>query len=251
MSQKIITFYRIVLAFTIMGITGTIGLILRVFSGGLLLNFNRKYLIANSSRIILRLIGIRLVIPSPNDFTGKNIFYTFNHNSYLDTLILTSLGITNMRPLLSVKTYKFIPMTIAAFSIGTLYIPLQEQKEKRMRFFVKLEKRIRREKFSVFASSEGVHDFFHGIAPFNNGVYHMATACRMDIVPIYFHIPEETNPFKGFSYHSGTIRIEVLDRISVADWRLEELEENKNRVRTIFVEKFNQSHNRKRFYEYN
>ena len=74
-------------------------------------------------------MGIKLQTPPISAFPRDQVFYTFNHNSYLDTLIITALGLPNNRFLLSEKTLKILPLTLSALGIGTLYIPLKKAKE--------------------------------------------------------------------------------------------------------------------------
>ena len=224
------------------GTTGALALFLRLISLGKLTDFNRQYLVAYSSRLVLRLMGIKLQVPPISAFPKDQVFYTFNHNSYLDTLIITALGLPNNRFLLSEKTLKIVPLTLSALGIGTLYIPQKKAGERRLKFFRKLHHRAQKEKFSVFGSSEGPHDFIHGIAPFNKGVYHFAVSSKLDIVPVYFHIPQESNPMTDFRFKKGTVQVEVLPRISTADWQLENLPEHVAQMRQLFVNKFNEAH---------
>ena len=247
MQQKIKTIYQTLIVFPLLIITGILAILLRVISFGYLLNFNREYLIKWVSRLILKLIAIRFEPIDKRTFPKEPVFYTFNHNSYFDPFMLTAMGIPNCKIVLSEKTLKILPLTLVAFGIGIIYIPMKKNVARRLRFFKKLEANILKDKFSVFASSEGVHDFIDGIAPFNKGVYHMATVCKLDIIPIYFHIPKTSNPLDNQSiynlqFESGQAYVAMLDRISVKDWKLSELEENKEMVRNIFVNQFNLAH---------
>jgi 1-acyl-sn-glycerol-3-phosphate acyltransferase len=242
MSQKLKLLYYTLAGFSVVGTTGALAVLLRVLSLGKLTDFNRKYLVANSSRLVLRLMGIKLISPPLSEFPKDQVFYTFNHNSYLDTLIITALGLPNNRFLLSEKTLKIIPLTLSALGIGTLYIPLKKARQRRLQFFQKLQNRAQKEKFSVFGSSEGTHDFVHGIAPFNKGVYHFAMAGKLDIVPLFFHIPKESNPMTNFSFKKGTVRVEILPRVSTTSWQLDNLPEHVSQMRQLFVTKFNEAH---------
>ncbi|HYF04239.1 MAG TPA: 1-acyl-sn-glycerol-3-phosphate acyltransferase [Patescibacteria group bacterium] len=242
MQEKLIVYYRALVAFLIMSATGSLALMLRVISFGLLMDFNRRFLVAYSSRLILKLIGVTLILPPKSAYPKRQVFYTFNHNSYLDVLIITALGLTNNRFILSVKTYKFVPMTISALAIGTLYIPLKKDMEQRMKFFKNTELKIIKEGCSVFASSEGVHEFVHGVAPFNKGIYHMAINCSLPVQPVYFHIPRAVNSLEGAVFKSGTVRVELLKMIETRDWSVENLVEHVESVREVFLQKFSEAH---------
>lgn len=243
MSKKIVNIYRIFIAFLVMTIMSVTALTLRLISLGLLTNFNRKYYVPFFCHLILKAVGIK--VDNQMNFKQPKAphFYTFNHHSYLDGFVLMSLGLTNARFLLSEKMIKYIPLTITAFSIGLLFIPTKKHRERRLRFFLKLEKRLKREKISLVASSEGVHTYKLGMSEFNRGVYHTAMLCNLPIVAIYIYTPVESNPFNDFRpFKSGTIKMELLDIIPTSNWKLEELEVHISQVRQKFVDRYNELH---------
>lgn len=225
------------LLLTIMGITA---LSLRILSFGLLTDFNRKYVVPMFSKLILDSLGITLENKVRLKKPDRPHFYTFNHNSHLDAFILMCLGLTNTRFLMSEKVRHYIPATLAALSIGVLYIPTKENKERRLNFFIRLAERIKKEKVSIAGSSEGTGGEFNTINQFNRGVYHMALVCQMPIVAIYIHTPVESNPSTDFRpIKKGTVRMELIDIIETKDWKLENLDSHINEVRNMYVEKFN------------
>ncbi len=244
MSGSIKNIAQLVMVFSTMTITGTMALLLRIVSVGYLTNFNRKYFIPWSSKLALTLVGVKLILPNNNPLQQGNYFITFNHNSYLDIFALTALGYTDTHFLLSEKTLKVIPLTLSALSIGILYIPMKINKNRRMRFFFKLEQRIKKNKVNIAGSSEGVHHHHHGIGNFNRGVYHMATICKLDIIPLFINVPKESNPFDKYKpFKRGILQVEIMDTISTKTWKIEDLDLNKEKVRALYVNKFNVTHN--------
>lgn len=225
-------------------LSGSIGIILRIVSFDYLLNFNRKYLVSFSSKLILKVLGIEIQLPKEIPFENDNqYFITFNHNSDLDIFALTALGYSNTVFLLSERTLKIIPLTLSALSIGVLYVPEQHKTKRRLDFFKKLEKIANNKKINIAGASEGVHDQLHGIGNFNKGIYHLATVCKLDILPVFIGIPEEINLINGHKYlKSGNIKVDVLETINTQNWTLDDLEKNKDDVRHIFVKKFNEVH---------
>lgn len=238
MQKILVGLYRITIGLTLMFITGSIALLLKWVTFGRSTNFGRKYLVAPTSKFILRLIGVRFQLPDTKEYSTRQVMYTFNHNSYLDILIVTALAVPNSRFFLSEKTWKYLPLTISAMAIGVCYIPIKSDAKRRLRFFKRIEKELHKGKHSIFVSSEGVHLFQHGIAPFNNGVYHLATNCHLPIQPVYLHIPKETNSLEGFDFKSGKIEVYLLEEVSTLSWKLEDLEVNKNAVREIFLKEY-------------
>jgi 1-acyl-sn-glycerol-3-phosphate acyltransferase len=244
MRDSLVRIYQLFIAFLLLTLSGVVALSLRIVSVGLLVEFNRKYLVPFSSKLTMWMVGITLDLPNHIPVTGSNYFITFNHNSYLDGFALTALGLTRTHFLLSEKMLKLIPLTFSSLGIGVLYIPQKKHHARRMRFFERLERRIMKNNVNVAGSSEGVHAHTHSIAPFNKGVYHMAMICKMKIIPLFIYVPMESNPFDKYkAVKKGTIRIEVMDTIETVGWTVETLEANKEKVRDMYVKRFNEVHN--------
>lgn len=237
--KKLITIYRWTLAMLLTLITGTVSLVLVIISFGLLRNFCVKHIIKYSSRAMIYFGGFDCIYPPMDAFPKKPVFYTFNHNSYLDVFILTGIGIPNTRFLLSEKTLGYIPIVISALATGTFYIPQKKHPKRRLNFFKRLTNRLKKHNYSIAASSEGVHTHLHGIAPFNRGVYHMALEANLPIVPLYIHIPEESNMYKTNYAKKGTFTLEILDEIDNSNWKLEDLDMHIENVRKVYIERFN------------
>ncbi len=246
MQAKIKTISKIAIAFITLAFLGSIALLLRVISFGYLLNFNRKYFIPFTSKLILKISEVEIELPKEIPNIDKDqYFITFNHNSIMDIFALTALGHTNTIFLLSEKTLRILPLTLTALSIGILYIPQQHHIARRLKFFKRLERLAKNKKINIAGSSEGVHEHHHGIDKFNKGVYHFATACKLNILPYFITNPKETGALKGYykDVNKGFIKIEKLETINTQNWTLNDLVKNKEAVRDIYVKKFNEVHN--------
>jgi len=246
MQTKIKTISKITVAFTTLTFLGSVALLLRIISFGYLLNFNRKHFIPFTSKLILKIIEVDIDLPKEIRFIDDGqYFITFNHNSALDIFVLTALGHTNTLFLLSEKTLKIVPLTIIALSIGVLYIPQQHHVDRRLKFFKKLEKLAKSKKINIAGSSEGVHDHHHGIDKFNKGVYHFTTVCKLNIIPYFITTPKRNSFLNGYlsDVNKGLVKIEKLETIDTQNWTLDDLVKNKEAVRTLFVNKFNEVYN--------
>jgi 1-acyl-sn-glycerol-3-phosphate acyltransferase len=236
---------QLIVLYSIITMSGLIVVAMRFASFGLLTDFNRKYIIANSCKLMLQILGMNVALPDIKQDESEKCFYTFNHNSYFDVVMLAAMGLTNAKFIISEKTIKLIPITLVIVGIGGLYIPMQEDKQRRLSFFLGLEKKINEKKFSIIASSEGVHIHHHGIDKFNRGVYHIATVCNMKIVPLFINISEESNPLNKYkAFSRGCISIDQMESINTTNWKVEDIDKNKEMVRNIFVKKFNQAHHK-------
>ena len=242
--KKAINVLKVVIAFVLIILFGTVGSVLRIVSFGLLTNFNRAVLIPIFCKLTLAAMGIRIDNRVQLPKLDTPHFFTFNHNSYLDGFVLMSLGLKNMRILMSEKMLIFLPVALISFSIGLLYIPQKKNKERRMKCFYNVERRINEERVSIMGSSEGVHRYGERIAQFNRGVYHMALNCKMPVVPLFIYTPIESNPYANFRpFKSGTLVIETLGIIPTKDWKLENLDNHIDDVRKLYVKRFNEYYN--------
>jgi 1-acyl-sn-glycerol-3-phosphate acyltransferase len=235
-----IKIYRWVTVLSAMLVIGTISLFLVIISFGLLRNFCIKYIFKYSSRFLLKLNGYGYVLPDIDKFPNHQVLYTINHNSFLDIFLLTSVGLPDTRFILSEVTLKYIPMVLSAKAIGTFYIPQKKYEKRRLRFFLKTTSLLKKTKYSVISSPEGVSPYVHGINPFNKGIFHMAMEAKIPIVPLYIHIPESINPYKGGYSKSGIIHLEVLKEIDNSEWKLESIWEQIAIVRKVYVNRFNE-----------
>ncbi|WP_242206500.1 lysophospholipid acyltransferase family protein [Aestuariivivens insulae] len=230
--ETFITIYRWTTALSITFITGSIALIFVVISFGKLRNLCVTFIIKPSSRSILWVNGFRGYYPPLDKFPKHQVLYTFNHNAEQDLFLLTALGLQNTKFLLSEKTWIYIPLVISALATGTFYIPQKKHARRRLKFFKKTTKFLQKTNYSIAASSEGVHEHFHGIAPFNRGIYRMALEANLPIVPLFINVPKESD--------NRTFGIELLDEISTKDWQVYNLDKHIEHVRTIFVNRFNE-----------
>lgn len=240
MYKKLVVVYRWVIALGTMLIVGSICLLIVILSFGLLRNFCNRYIFSYTSRFLLRLVGYNYEIPPLNNFPKHQVLYTINHNSYLDTFILTAVGIPNTRFFLSEKTLIYIPMVISAKAFGTWYIPQKKLAKRRLKFFIRKTAVLKESNLSVIASAEGVHEMNHTIAPFNKGIFHMALEAGIPIVPLFIYTPKEANPYDGQYSKTGTIKLIILDEIDNSNWKLENIREEINKVRNVYVAKFNE-----------
>jgi len=185
-------------------------------------------------------MGFKSFYPSLNEFPKHQVLYTFNHNAEQDIFLLTALGLVNTRFVLSEKTWVYIPIVLSALSIGTRYIPQKKHTKRRASFFKKTTHFLIKTTYSIAASSEGVHKQFHGIAPFNTGVYKMALEAKLPIVPLFIHIPQGCMMSYSTYAKNGTLGIELLEEIPTSDWDIDNIEKHINDVRNVFVKRFNE-----------
>ena len=186
-------------------------------------------------RVLLWLWGIRVVVHADHPFPQAQTIYISNHTSTLDMFALVSLGLPNARFFLSGYLRKLIPLGIIGYLVGIFWTVPQDYPEKRTRIFQAAERTLRRTGESVYLSPEGTRITTGAIGHFNKGAFHLATNLGVPIVPFYIWIPRASDPGKGFESRPGTIHIHVKPAIPTRDWKLPDLEKNRDRIRDLFV----------------
>lgn len=187
------------------------------------------------ARGTLRLWGVRLVVEQERPFRREQTIYISNHSSTLDLFVLVALGLPNTRFFLSGFVRKYVPLGIIAHLMGTFFTVPQTRPADRGRIFQRADRILRRTRESVYLSPEGGRVATGEIGHFYKGAFHLATSLKAPIVPMYFDIPPEIDPGLGYNARSGSVHVYVKEPISTEAWRLEDLEQNKERIRDMFV----------------
>jgi 1-acyl-sn-glycerol-3-phosphate acyltransferase len=188
-----------------------------------------------TARAIFRMWGIRLVVHRDGPWPARQVVYVSNHSSTLDLFALVAIGLPNTRFFLSGFLRKYVPLGIIATLMGTFFTVLQDRPDERRRIFQRALRVLQRTGESVYLSPEGERVTTGQIGHFNKGAFHLATNLRAPIVPLYFSIPSSIDPKRGYDARPGAMHVYVKPPIETTDWRVEDLIENKERVRQLFV----------------
>jgi 1-acyl-sn-glycerol-3-phosphate acyltransferase len=186
--------------------------------------------------LALRVCGVRLVVHRNGAWPRTQTVYVSNHPSTLDFFILIALGLPNTRFFLSGFLRKALPLGVMGYLTGTFWTVAQSFPERRVRIFQRAERVLRRSGESVYLSPEGMRTATGEIGPFNKGAFHLATVLGAPIVPLYLAISPEINPGTGWDVRPGVVRVYIKPAIPTRAWKVEELEQNRKRVRDYFVE---------------
>jgi 1-acyl-sn-glycerol-3-phosphate acyltransferase len=186
--------------------------------------------------LILRLWRLRLVVHRDLPWPTTQTVYISNHTSTIDVFVLIALGLPNARFFLSGYLRKVVPLGIVGYLIGIFWTPWQTVRANRVRCFARADRILRRTGESVFLSPEGERVTTGEIGPFNKGAFHLATSLKAPIVPLYIFIPREIDPGRGLIPRPGTVHVYVEPPIETSTWLLEDLVDNKERVRDYYVQ---------------
>mgnify|MGYP000226705318 CR=1 FL=1 len=186
------------------------------------------------ARLILWLIGIRVYKVGFTEFPKEPCVYISNHSSTIDFFAITALGIPQNRAFLTKRLRVFPPIWLMVLLLGHFFIDVQKYPKKRAACFQRAEAILRETGDNVFLTPEGTRVIGGEVGHFNKGAFHLATALKRPIVPLYLKVPEVIDPGKGFKSKTGHIEIYMHPPIETSNWTLEELLENKEGVRQLY-----------------
>ena len=197
--------------------------------------FHAEVIAKALGRIALWLCGVRMVIHQDQPYPQRQTIFISNHTSTLDVFVLIALGLPNARFFMSGFLRKILPLGLIGYLIGIFWTAPYRFHDKRLKIFQRAERILRRTGESVFLTPEGSRITTGEIGHFNRGAFHLATNLGAPIVPIYLHIPKETDPGLGLVARKGTVDVFFLPSITTDHWKLEDLDQNREKVRDIYV----------------
>jgi 1-acyl-sn-glycerol-3-phosphate acyltransferase len=233
--SRLVTHLRIVGTFLFMTAGALVMLavaILTLFSAR---RFYSEVIGAWLGRMTLRIWGVRYRVHGRPQPESIQTVYVSNHSSTLDVFLLIGLGLPRTRFFLSGFLRKVPPIGIVGSLIRIFWTVPQEFPEQRREIFKRADRILRETGDSVYLSPEGMRVTTGDIGHFNKGSFHLATSLRAQIVPIYFSIPREINPGRGYAAKPGAIDLYFLPPIDTRAWTLADLEKNRDAVRSLFV----------------
>ncbi len=236
MKEKFAFALRVALTMLLMTAGALVMLLAAVLTVFQLRRFYSESIATPLGRITMRVWGVQMIVHQREPFPAGQTIYISNHTSTIDVFALVALGLPNARFFLSGYLRKLLPLGLIGYLIGIFWTVPQEYPEARRRIFQRAERVLRQTGESVYLSPEGERITTGEIGHFNKGAFHLATALKAPIVPLFIRIPREINPGKGLDAHPGTVEVFVRPPIDTSSWRVEELLENKEKVRNMYVE---------------
>jgi putative phosphoserine phosphatase / 1-acylglycerol-3-phosphate O-acyltransferase len=186
-------------------------------------------------RVPLWLLGIRLDVHGleHRDAPGPKLLL-FNHVSELDILILSAL--CPERPIvLYKKEFGRIPGLGWALSAMGMISVDRSNHEAAIRSVGQAGERVLAEKAAVMMAPEGTRSRKGGLQKFKLGAFHLATSSGVPIVPLVLRGIDSVLPMGKRFARSGVIRVDFLEPVATSDWETEDLRENAEAVREVFL----------------
>ena len=198
----------------------------------------RRYselLLTPCGRGILRIWGLSMVVQRQAPYPPRQTVFIMNHTSSIDMFAVVALGLPNTRFFLSGFLRKFPPLALVGYLTGIFWTVDQAYPERRVLIFQRACRTLARTGESVCLSPEGQRITSGEIGPFNKGAFHLAAALGAPVQPLLIHIPNETNPGKGWHARPGTIHVHVGEPMDTLAWRVEDAATIKEQVSDHYV----------------
>ena len=184
--------------------------------------------------LLLRIFGVRFVVHGAQPWPCAQAVYISNHTSTIDMFVLIAMGLPNARFFLSGFLRKLLPLGLIGYLIGIFWTVPQAYPERRRAIFMRAARVLERSGESVYLSPEGERVTNGRIGHFNKGAFHLATALRAPIVPMFIAIPPTIDPGKGLDARPGTVHVYVGAPLDTSTWRVDDVELNRDAVRRFY-----------------
>lgn len=93
---------------------------------------------------------------------------------------------------------------------------------------------------SIIIFPEGTRSPTNKLSKFKKGGFHLAMQAGVPIVPIVLHNTTDAMPKSAFIARPATVHVTVLPPVETADWEIEDLNENIDMVRKMFLKELDQ-----------
>ncbi len=188
------------------------------------------------ARVALWFSGVQIVEHHAEPLPQTQVIYISNHTATLDIFVVTALALPRARYFLSGFLRKVLPFGLIGYLIGVFWTVPYKFADQRRRVFQRAETTLRETGDSVYLSPEGGRICSGKIGHFNRGAFHLATNLKVDICPIYVHIPRALDAGMNLVSDSGIVNVYFLPRISTSGWKVEDLDQNRDAARKVYLD---------------
>jgi len=226
---------RVVASFVVLSAGALVMLAAAIPTLGLARRFYSEIIGRAIGSMILRLWGVQSVVYRSRPLPAGQAIYIANHTSTIDVFLLIALALPRTRFFMFGAVRRIVPLAVIGYLIRIFWTAPQDFPEQRRRIFARADRILRRSGDSVYLSPEGMRVVNGEVGHFNKGSFHLATSLHALIIPIYIAIPREINPGMGYDAQPGQIDLWFLPPIETLDWRLDDLEKNRDAVHDLYV----------------
>ncbi len=186
-------------------------------------------------RMLLRLLGVRLIEEGRENLAGGGQILMTNHVSVFDLLIYASIWPEGGTVIYKQEFHRIPIIGRTMRALGFIAI----DRSNRAAGKASLERaaqRVREDGATIMIAPEGTRSRHGRLLPFKKGPFHLALATRAPVVVGIMQGVEQVSPDGSWVARPGTVRVRFLPPVPTEDWSSSQLNEHMNQVRGLFLE---------------
>ena len=174
-------------------------------------------------RPCLWVAGIRLKVTGKEGLAQPaERVVVFNHGSFLEVLLMPSLGIPRWT-FMAKRSFIYIPvMGQAMWLLGGHFVDRGNRK-KAVASVKRLGEDLRRHKLTTLVAPEGTRSRTGALQPFKMGAFHLALDTRAPIVPMVIHGVHRLLRPDDWQVRSGIVKVDIHPAIDTSGWNRDNL----------------------------
>lgn len=203
-----------------------------------LLNRNRRQAInlvtSLAPDVALPLAGVEVAVTRGEEHLWEHrpAVFLFNHQSYLDGLVLGHLLRTDFTAVAK-KELEWTPFGVFG-QIGDFAFVDRSNSAQAREAVAPVVERIRRG-ISLVIAPEGTRSSTQSVGPFKKGAFHLARQAGVPVVPIVIRNTGDLLWKRSLLTRPGRVEVAVLPPIAVGRWKESELERRVEDVRQLYI----------------
>jgi HAD superfamily hydrolase (TIGR01490 family) len=185
--------------------------------------------------VALPLAGVEVAVVRGEEHLWEHrpAVFLFNHQSYLDGLIVGHLLRSDFTAVAK-KELEWTPFGIFG-QIGDFAFVDRSDSAQAREAVAPVVERIRRG-ISLVIAPEGTRSATQTVGPFKKGAFHLARQAGVPVVPIVIRNSGDLLWKRSLITRPGRVEVAVLPPIAVARWRERDLDQRVEEVRRLYVE---------------
>ncbi|MAT93564.1 MAG: HAD-IB family hydrolase [Halioglobus sp.] len=142
--------------------------------------------------------------------SDRPCIYIFNHQSFLDAMVLAHLLREDVVPMVKHEVADNVILGPLMRQVDTIFVDRQENNQSQV---LRKALQVLRSGRSLVIAPEGTRSTLGEIQPFKHGAFFIAKKARVPVVPIVLHNVKDALPKGGLLIRPTTIRVTVLPPI--------------------------------------
>ena len=175
-------------------------------------------------RLLLEAQGVRLEVVGAANAEHRPAVFLFNHRTAMDTFIVGAIIKTDFTGVAKAELKSNPIFGTLGRAMDVVFVD-RGNTESAIASMKDVE-RLVDQGISIVISPEGHRYDTHEVGPFKKGAFRMAMSAGVPVIPVVIRNADDVAARDSLTVNPGVVDVAVLPPISVADWRLEDLDEH-------------------------